>query len=68
MRGQMHWMFYVFVIPAIVLVLGLIVKWYMVIKERDCLKGELTVAKGENGKYDDLLSVSYTHLTLPTKA
>lgn len=55
MRGQMHWMFYVFVIPAIVLVLGLIVKWYMVIKERDCLKGELTVAKGENGKYDDLL-------------
>ena len=51
----MHWMFYVFVIPAIVLVLGLIVKWYMVIKERDCLKGELTVAKGENGKYDDLL-------------
>ena len=40
MRGQMHWMFYAFVIPAIVLVLGLIVKWYMVKKERDCLKGD----------------------------
>lgn len=55
MRGQMHWMFYVFVIPAIVLVFGMIVKWYKVIKERDYLKGELTVARDENSKYDDLL-------------
>ncbi len=46
MRGQMHWMFYVFVIPAIVLVLGLIVKWYMVIKREGLPKGRINCGKG----------------------